>query len=97
MNTNPEHIEYLEEKLSTARAVCERRMAGGESNAFAIEVIQVDAAAMEDPPALVIHAGYDAARAVVRRSDAEPIIVLSLESLLESVYRSALPAREDAA
>jgi hypothetical protein len=29
-------------------------------------------------------------RAVVRRADAPPVLVLSLEHLLESVYRSAL-------
>jgi purine-binding chemotaxis protein CheW len=63
----------------------------------ALEVLQVDAAAMEDPPALATHAGYDTARAVVRRAEGGPIIVLSLESLLESVYRSALPAGDDAA
>lgn len=63
----------------------------------AIEVMQVDAAEMEDPPSLATHAGYDAARAVVRRRDAEPIVVISLEHLLESVYRSALPEKENAA
>ena len=39
-------------------------------------------------------AGYDAARAVVRRADSEPIVVLSVEHLLERIYRSALPERE---
>jgi len=63
----------------------------------AIEVLQVGAASMEDPPAIATHAGYDAARFVVRRANAEPIVVLSLEYLLESVYRSALVTREDAA
>jgi purine-binding chemotaxis protein CheW len=63
----------------------------------AIEVLQVGAASMEDPPALATHAGYDAARAVVRRPDSEPIVVLSLEYLLESVYRSVPTTREDAA
>ncbi len=63
----------------------------------AVEVLQVEAANMEDPPALATHAGYDAARAVVRRPDAEPIVVLSLEYLLESVYRSVLTTHEDAA
>ncbi len=63
----------------------------------AIEVLQVGAASLEDPPALATHAGYDAARAVVRRPDSEPIVVLSLEYLLESVYRSVLTTREDAA
>jgi purine-binding chemotaxis protein CheW len=63
----------------------------------AIEVLQVGASSMEDPPALATHAGYDAARAVVRMPDSEPIVVLSLEFLLESVYRSVLTTREDAA
>ncbi len=63
----------------------------------AIEVLQVGAASMEDPPALATHAGYSAAQAVVRRPDSEPIFVLSLEYLVESVYRSALTTREDAA
>ncbi len=60
----------------------------------AVEVLQVDADSMEDPPSLATHAGYDAARAVVRRAGSEPIVVLSLEHLLESIYRSALPERE---
>lgn len=63
----------------------------------AIEVLQVGAASMEDPPALATHAGYEAARAVVRRPDSDPIVVLSLEYLLESVYRSMPTTREDAA
>lgn len=63
----------------------------------AIEVIAVDVSALEDPPPLATHAGYDATRAVVRRADAAPILVLSLEHVLESVYRSALSGREDAA
>lgn len=60
----------------------------------AVEVLQVDVDSMEDPPSLATHAGYDAARAVVRRADAEPIVVLSVEHLLECIYRSALPERE---
>jgi purine-binding chemotaxis protein CheW len=63
----------------------------------AVEVMSVDVRALEDPPALATHAGYDAARAVVRRAGAAPVLVLSLEHILESVYRSALPRREDAA
>ena len=63
----------------------------------AVEVLQVSAASMEDPPALVTHAGYDAVRAVVRRPDSELIVVLSLEYLLESVYRSAPTTHGDAA
>jgi len=63
----------------------------------AVEVLQVGVTCMEDPPSLATHAGYDAARAVVRRPNAEPIVVLSLESLLEAVYRSVLTPHEDAA
>jgi purine-binding chemotaxis protein CheW len=63
----------------------------------AVEVMSVDVGALEDPPALATHAGYDAARAVVRRAGAAPVLVLSLEHILESVYRSALNREEDAA
>jgi purine-binding chemotaxis protein CheW len=63
----------------------------------AIEVLKVDVIALEDPPSLATQSGYDAVRAVVRRPEADPIVVLSLEHLLESVYRSALSAQEDAA
>jgi purine-binding chemotaxis protein CheW len=63
----------------------------------AIEVLQVDVTSMEDPPALATQSGYDAVRAIVRRPDSDPIVVLSVEHLLESVYRSALPAQEGAA
>jgi purine-binding chemotaxis protein CheW len=60
----------------------------------AVEVLPVDVSRMDDPPALATHTGYDATRAVVRRPGAEPIPLLSLESLLERVYRSALPETE---
>jgi purine-binding chemotaxis protein CheW len=60
------------------------------------DVIEVDSTDMIDPPALVAQAGYEATRAVVRRSNGEPILVLSLEHLLETVYRSALDASEAA-
>ena len=61
----------------------------------ATEVLQVPVTAMEDPPVLATQAGYDATRAVVRRPDAEPILVLSMEYLLETIYRSALPCKEE--
>jgi len=61
----------------------------------AIEVLQVPVTAMEDPPGLATQAGYDAMRAVVRRPEAEPILVLSMEHLLETIYRSALPCNEE--
>lgn len=63
----------------------------------ATEVIEVDSTALCDPPALAAHAGYDAARAVVRRPGAPPILVVALEHVLECVYRSALPVEEGAA
>lgn len=58
----------------------------------AIDVLSLDAGRLEDPPALATQAGYDAMRAVVRRPDRTPVMVLSLEHVLEAVYRSALPA-----
>ena len=61
----------------------------------AIEVLAVSVAAMEDPPSLATQAGYDATRAIVRRPNAEPILVLSLENLLESIYRSSLREKEE--
>lgn len=62
----------------------------------AVEVLSVDVAHLEDPPALATQAGYDMTRAVVRRPGAEPILVLSLEHVLEGVYRSALATGERA-
>ena len=56
----------------------------------AVDVLGVEAGDVDAPPALATHAGYDKIRAVVRRADAPPVLVLSLESILESVYRSAL-------
>ncbi len=58
----------------------------------AIEVLQVDATSMEDPPRLATQAGYETVRAVVRRPDERPVLVLSLDHILESVYRSQRPA-----
>ena len=52
---------------------------------------------LEDPPTLVGQLGYGAARGVIRRPDAAPIIVLCLDSLLASIRRSALATQEDAA
>jgi purine-binding chemotaxis protein CheW len=58
----------------------------------AVDVLSVEAAAVEEPPALATQAGYDAIRAVIRRKDAAPVLVLSIEHLLEGVYRSARSA-----
>ena len=59
----------------------------------ATEVLGAEAGALEAPPALATQAGYDAVRAVVRRPDARPVLVLSVEHILESVFRSALSAQ----
>ena len=63
----------------------------------ALSVMSVAASELEDPPALATQAGYDAARAVIRRSDAAPVLLLSLEHILESVYRSTRAREENAA
>lgn len=55
----------------------------------AVDVLSVEASAVEEPPALATQAGYDAVRAVIRREGAAPVLLLSLERLLEEVYRSA--------
>jgi purine-binding chemotaxis protein CheW len=60
----------------------------------ATEVVAADTSALCDPPALAAQAGYDAARAVLRRKDAPPILVIALDHVLECVYRSALPVEE---
>jgi len=92
--------------IDLGRALCGEPIADGRRARIAIvEVdslvfgLRVDAAAdvmavaagdVEGPPPLVTQAGYEAVRAVVRREAAQPVLVLSLEHLLESVYRSAL-------
>jgi len=58
----------------------------------ATDVLSVDAGSLEDPPALATQAGYEAVRAVVRQEGARPVLVLSLEHIIESVYRSVLPS-----
>jgi purine-binding chemotaxis protein CheW len=55
----------------------------------AVEVISVAVGDVEEVPALATQAGYEAVRAVVRQRDAAPLLVLSLEALLERVYRSS--------
>ena len=61
----------------------------------ATDVLSLDALSLEDVPALASHAGYEVVRAVVRRESSKPVMVLSLEHILESVYRSALPQQEE--
>ena len=56
----------------------------------ASEVLAVAGSDVQSPPALVAQAGYDAIRAVVRRPGLQPVLVLALESVLESVVRSGL-------
>jgi purine-binding chemotaxis protein CheW len=58
----------------------------------AADVLSLDAGSLEDPPSLATQAGYEAVRAVVRRPDERPVLVLSLDHILESVYRSQLPS-----
>jgi purine-binding chemotaxis protein CheW len=62
----------------------------------ALEILAVDAEALGDLPALVAHAGCEATRAVVRRPGAAPIAILSLEHVVEALYRAALPGAEAA-
>ncbi len=63
--------------------------------ARAVDVLSVEPEALGEPPALATHAGYDVVRAVVRRPTASPVLALSVEHLLESVYRSALDDRAE--
>jgi len=69
----------------------------GLSVEAAVDVLSVPASALEDPPALAVQAGYDAVRAVVRRDGEAPVMVLSLDHILECVYRSALADAGDRA
>ena len=57
----------------------------------ATDVLTLDGSRLEDVPELATHAGYDAVRYVIRRDEEAPVMVLSLETLVENVYRSALP------
>ena len=61
----------------------------------ATDVLSLRAADLEDVPDLATHAGYDAVRHVVRREGEPPVMVLSLEHILENVYRSALSDRNE--
>lgn len=65
--------------------------------AAAAEVMAVAGSEIGDAPPLVTHAGYEIVRAVVRRDGEGPTLVLSLEHLLECVYRSALVPQSAAA
>jgi purine-binding chemotaxis protein CheW len=65
-------------------------MAFGLRADAASEVLSVAGSEVQSPPALVAQTGYDAIRAVVRRPGQPPVLVLALESVLESVVRSGL-------
>ena len=60
-------------------------------------VLSVETGALEDPPALTTHVGYEVVRAVVRRPEAPPVLLLSLETVLASIHRSARGPGEEAA
>lgn len=60
----------------------------------ATHVLSVEAARLEEPPALATQSGYDAVRAVLRREDEVPVLVLSMDHVLEAIYRSALSGTE---
>ncbi len=55
----------------------------------AVDVVRAHPGELEEPPALATASGYDTVHAVVRRPDGEPVLVLSVEHILESVHRSA--------
>jgi purine-binding chemotaxis protein CheW len=65
----------------------------------AADVLSLDAAVLENVPELAIQTGYDVVCAVARRPDSPPVMVLSLDSILEKVHRSALrqPSQGDEA
>ena len=91
-------VETREPGLHSRIAVAEiEGLAVGLVVERASEVIAVDVTSLEDPPQLATQAGYDMMRAMIRRPDSEPIPVLSLENLLERVYRSALEGEEGSA
>lgn len=88
-------LEPVHPDLSARIAVVEvDGMVMGLAVQAALEVVQVEVALLEDPPALATQAGYDLVRAVVRQGGAEPMVVLSLEHVLERIYRSALAEAE---
>jgi purine-binding chemotaxis protein CheW len=60
----------------------------------ATHVLSIEATRLEEPPALATQSGYDAVRAVLRRKDDVPVLVLSMDHVLEAIYRSARPATE---
>lgn len=59
----------------------------------AVDVVTLDGREVEDPPALVKQTGYRTVRAVVRRPDLPPVLVISLEALLDRVADAPGPGR----
>ena len=57
----------------------------------ATDVLTLATHEMLDLPDLATHAGYEVVRHVVRRADGPPIMVLSVDRLVETIFRSALP------
>jgi chemotaxis signal transduction protein len=55
----------------------------------AVDVLSFPLSLVEALPALAVEAGYEVVRAVVRRPGESPRLVLSLEALLERVFRCA--------
>ena len=53
----------------------------------ATDVMTLDANRLEELPDLATRAGYDAVRHVVRRPNEAPIMILSVDRLVECVYR----------
>jgi len=63
----------------------------------AVDVLSVAETALEAAPQLATMAGYQALSAVVRRPDESPVLVLSLEDLVDSVQASGTAATPTAA
>jgi purine-binding chemotaxis protein CheW len=61
----------------------------------ATDVVSVGARDIQDPPALAARAGYEAVKAVVCRPGVAPVMLLSLEAILESVTRCARAPSEE--
>ena len=57
----------------------------------ATDVVSPPPSSVDAPPALARKAGYEAVAAVLRRDQAEPILVLRVDQLLASLDRSSLP------
>ena len=57
----------------------------------AVDVISAPVQSLDEAPDLVLQAGYEALQAVVRRDGQDPILILSLEDILESIYHSGDP------